>query len=266
MWAVVREPARVVKLDPAGKAEPGTVALPGEPCGGLAVDFGAVWIPLCDTRTLARVDLESLAVKTTPLGALQPTGGALTTGIGSLWILADEAGTMLRVDPDSGHAVADVYLPRGTSALAFGLKSIWAAGGAADVVVRVNPHTNLVDKSMAAAGSPGRITVGADAVWALAGKTGAVVRIDPASGRVTATIALGVKADGGTIAVGEGSVWVSAPGTPLVRIDPRTNRVDQVFTGDGGGGPLAVAHASIWLAAGTGGLSRIDPRLVTALR
>jgi streptogramin lyase len=78
------------------------------------------------------------------------------------------------------------------------------------------------------------------------------------------TISIGSDVAGGDIAAGEGSVWISAPGVPLVRIEPRTNKVAQRFTGDGGGAVL-VAHGSLWLAAGSQTL-RLDPKLVAALR
>jgi hypothetical protein len=74
-------------------------------------------------------------------------------------------------------------------------------------------------------------------------------------------------ADAGTgeIAVGGGGVWVSAPGLPLVRIDPKTNRATQRFTGPGGGAVI-VAHGSVWVAAGPGLTWRIDPVLLAAMR
>jgi hypothetical protein len=60
-------------------------------------------------------------------------------------------------------------------------------------------------------------------------------------------------------------VWVSTPGVPIIRIDPRTNRAAQRFTGEGGGGIL-VAHGSVWVAAGPRLTWRLDPRLVETVR
>ena len=64
---------------------------------------------------------------------------------------------------------------------------------------------------------------------------------------------------------GAGSVWVSVPGAPILRIDPRTNRAMQRFTGDGGGAIL-VAHGSLWVAAGPQLTWRLDPLLVAGVR
>jgi streptogramin lyase len=82
---------------------------------------------------------------------------------------------------------------------------------------------------------------------------------------VVATIAVGDLSAPAEIASGEGSVWISAPGVPITRIDPRTNRAVQRFTGEGGGAIL-VAHGSLWIAAGAGKTWRLDPALVAATR
>ena len=103
-----------------------------------------------------------------------------------------------------------------------------------------------------------RLAAADGAVWTLNQGDGSVTRVDTATNKAVATIAVGMDVAAGEIAAGEGSVWISAPGVPLVRIDPRTNKVAQRFSGEGGGAVL-VAHGSLWLAAGcrdAGGLIR----------
>ena len=94
---------------------------------------------------------------------------------------------------------------------------------------------------------------------------GSVSRIDPGSNKVSATITIGDAVADGEIAAGLGSVWVSAPGVPIVRIDPANNRAVQRFTGEGGGAVLA-AHGSLWVAAGAQSTWRQDPLLIASLR
>jgi DNA-binding beta-propeller fold protein YncE len=113
--------------------------------------------------------------------------------------------------------------------------------------------------------SPSALAVGEGGVWSLNDGDGSVSRIDAKTNAVGATIASGVTKPGGRIAAGEGAVWITAPGLPLVRIDPATNRVTQQFEGEGGGG-IAVGHGALWLAnTAAGTIWRIDPRLVAAL-
>lgn len=266
VWAVSRSPAAVMRIDPKDNSLGKPVELTAVPCGGAAAEFGALWVPLCSEPGLARIDVKTLAVTTTPVPGLVASAGSLTTGIGSVWMLADGKGTVLRLDPDTGRAVADVYVAQGSSAIAFGLKAIWTAGGDANQVIRINPHTNLIEATIPAGKAPRSIAVGENAIWVLSQGDGTVIRIDPVSNRIAATIDLGVSLAGGSIAAGEGSVWVAAPGAPLSRIDPRTNRLVQQFSSEGGGGPLAVAHRSLWIAVSADTLWRVDPKFVEALR
>jgi DNA-binding beta-propeller fold protein YncE len=109
-----------------------------------------------------------------------------------------------------------------------------------------------------------RLAVGEGAVWTL-NADGTVTRVNPDTNKVVATIQVGGDTAKGDIDAGAGSVWVSLPGTPIVRIDPRTDRAAQRFTGEGGGAIL-VAHGSLWVAAGPQTTWRLDPKLVEAFR
>jgi streptogramin lyase len=268
VWAVGRAPAAVTRIDPdANAAGPGT-PLPSAPCGNGAAGFGALWIPLCDGPALARLDEKTSEVTTTPLAGLTSAAGSgsisVATGIGSVWLLAADSGILLRVDPDSRLPVADIHLPKGASDLAFGLEALWAAGGA-NRALRIDPHTNLVLISIAAGTSTTRVTVGEDAVWLLSEADGKVIRIDPEKNAVAATIDVADSLTGGMLAAGAGSVWISSTSLPLARIDPRTNRVVQVFTGERGASAMAIGHDSLWLAA-PAHVWRVDPKFLAALR
>ncbi len=106
--------------------------------------------------------------------------------------------------------------------------------------------------------------MGEGAIWTLNQGVGSVSRIDPQTNKVTATIEVGVPGSGGDIAVGEGSVWVTAFEYPLSRIDPVTNKVVQQFTGVGGDA-VRFGLGSVWLSnlkAQT--VWRLDPRRIAA--
>ena len=102
-------------------------------------------------------------------------------------------------------------------------------------------------------------------MWVLNRGDGSVTRLDPKTAKVVATIAVDAAIADGEIAAGEGSVWISAPGVPLVRIDPRSNRAVQRFEG-AGGGAVVTGHGSVWVSAGPALLWRLDPQLVAATR
>ena len=111
---------------------------------------------------------------------------------------------------------------------------------------------------------PRFLAAGDGAVWTLNQGDGSVSRIDPKTNKVVATIEVGVPGGGGEIAVGEGSVWVTAFEFPLSRIDPSTNTVVQQFAGEGGDA-VRVGLGSVWLAdLRAGNLWRLDPKRIEA--
>lgn len=259
----VRTPTGVTRIDVAGNTLAPAVALPAAPCASLAVAFGSVWAPLCGPGTVARVDLKTNAV-TTPLTLrVADPAGRIATAVGSVWV-PSESTVLSRVDPDTSDVVGEAFVARGAAAVAASDDALWISSGDGDVVTRVSPYTNAVIETVKVGPKPGPVVVGEGAVWVLNRGDGSVSRIDPKTSKVVATIP--VEGGGaGDLAVGAGAVWVSAPGLPLVRIDPAANRVAQRFTGDGGGAVL-VAHGSLWLAAGPGVTWRVDPMLAATLR
>ena len=141
--------------------------------------------------------------------------------------------------------------------------AIWLVSTAKGLAIRVNGYSNVVEETVKVGPSPIAIASGEGSVWTLNGGDGSLSRIDPKTNKVTETIKAGITGASGTILVGEGSVWVSAPGSPLARIDPRTNTLAQRFTG-AGGGVFALGLKSIWLAATPTHIWRIDPKRVEA--
>jgi YVTN family beta-propeller protein len=179
-------------------------------------------------------------------------------------MITDAKGTLARIDPATNTVVAEVYVAPGSYGLAFGEDALWATSSERNTVARVDPHTNLIVSTIEVGKTPRFIAAGGGAVWSLNQGDGSVSRIDPATNKVVATIEVGVPGPGGDIAVGEGSVWVTAFEYPLSRIDPSTNTVAQQFTGKGGDA-IRVGLGSVWLSnLEAGNVWRIDPRRVLA--
>ena len=191
------------------------------------------------------------------------TAGPLVTATGSLWMIADTAGILTRIDPDTNAAVAEIQIPAGAGAIASGMNAIWVTSSTGDTVTRVNAETNVVEETIKVGRRPLSVAIGEGSVWTMNGGDGTVSRIDAKTNKVSETIKSGVTAARGTIVVGEGSVWLSAPGIPLTRINPVTNRVVQQFIGPGGG-PLALGLKSLWVGATPTAIWRVDPKRVEA--
>jgi len=264
VWVLDREAGVITRVDATTNATGSPVAIGTSPCADPLVAFKSVWVAVCGGPALARLDLE--AAKPAELLTATIRGvGAMATGAGSVWIIADSKGAILRVDPDTNRAVADLPVPGGAHALAFTDNALWVAGTTAATVTRINGHTNVAQKPIAVGTGPLAIAVGEGGVWVLNTGDATVSRIAPDSGKVVTTIRLGVATAGGAIAAGEGGVWISAPDAPLVRIDPATNRVTHTFSGSGGGA-ITIGAKSLWMTATPTDIWRVDPRRVEATR
>jgi hypothetical protein len=107
----------------------------------------------------------------------------------------------------------------------------------------------------------------AGSVWVVDG-TG-VTRLDAETDRIAARIDVPGTGDHGSIALGEGSVWVTAPerrgdGTSgnLVRIDPATNQVTATVRVGGPISGVGIGGGWVWVTrpeTGPGSLIRVDP-------
>ena len=178
--------------------------------------------------------------------------------------MADQKGTLARIDPASNAVVAEIYVPAGSYGIAFGEGAVWVTSTAHDSVTRVDPNTNLILETIRVGKAPRFITSGFGSVWTLNQGDGSVSRIDPKTNKVIATIEVGVPGGGGEIAAGEGSVWVTAFQFPLSRIDPASNAVVQQFFGEGGDA-VRVGLGSVWLSnLRAGNVWRLDPRRIEA--
>jgi virginiamycin B lyase len=265
LWIPQRDSASIVHLDARNNSPARPVAIGHAPCGALAIAFDTVWATSCDGKAVVRVHTMYGNVSATaplPLAAPQL---AVAVAASSMWVVTDAKGIVSRIDPSSNAAVAEVYVAAKPAAVAAEDDVVWVTSEAGDTLTRIDAQTNVIVETIKVGPRPGPLAIGEGAVWTLNRGDGSVSRVDSKSNKVANTIKVDESVAKGVIAVGEGAVWLSAPGVPLVRIDPRTNRVTHKFTGPGGGA-VVTAHGSLWVNAGPQITWRVDPKLVAALR
>jgi virginiamycin B lyase len=250
VWVASSNVDHVVRLDPATN-QPGTIITVGEPCSGMATDFGSLWIPSCKDHTLVRVDAKTGAIQATiPAGPAESEGG-IATGAGSVWLVTSKASELDRIDPVSNSIVAKIAIPAGSFNPVFAGDSIWVSSNKSNALVRVNPATNTVTSSTPIGPMPRFLTVGAGSVWVLNQGDGSISRVDAVTGKLIATIQAGIPGLGGEIAFGAGSVWATVFKFPITRIDPATNAVVRQWHG-AGGDSIRYGHGSLWLTSYSG--------------
>lgn len=236
------------------------------PCGGLVSAFKAYWVPACGDKTLLRLDPKSgkpTATLPFPVGSSNP---ALAANPDSLWLLSDDKTTLSRLDPDQNAIVAELRLPAACNSLLFADSSLWVTCPTSNRLLRIDPKTNLVTQRIEIAGGPIAQVFAEGAVWVLSQAEGKLLRVDPKTNKIAATVELLIPKAAGSLVFGEGSLWVSAPGFPLTRINPAAEKeaVVQQFFGEGHGTLYAGASA-LWLYDSNKKLlKRFDPKRIAA--
>lgn len=234
------------------------------PCGGLVSAFNSIWAASCGEPKLSRFDTKTKKLESVLAAPAQDGTLTMAATGDSLWLLSDKKTTLSRIDPEEKRITAETRLPAGCSSLLSSEGSLWVNCAGEDKVLRIHIQTNLVEKTVEVPGEPVALAAGEGSIWALCARDGKVVRIDPKTNKSSATIELKSSAAGGSIAVAEGSVWVSAPNFPITRIDPVSEKVAQQFAGEGWG-TLYAGAGSIWLApSGQKVLRRFDPKRIRA--
>ena len=265
VWVGSTRPNAVSEIDPHTNRLVATVLLPGNPCAGLALGHGGLWVPLCaKPNVLARVDLRSR--KVTVLSGVGPADreGGITSSPDSVWLIADRRATLARIDAGSGRIRQMIHVPGGSFNPLYSAGQIWVTRADGAQVTVVDADTGKITAAVRSGPKPRFLTSGAGAVWTLNQGDGTLTRIDARARRVIQTTALRTPGHGGDIKFGGGLVWTSFTGVPLTVVDGKTGLLLCQWTGPGGDA-LGVGYGAIWLTdydAGT--ISRIG--MADALR
>jgi YVTN family beta-propeller protein len=268
VWVSNSPKNTIHRLDPKTNTVVSTIEVGVHPCSGLAVGFGSLWVPTCGDKTggksLVRVSLKDEKVEATLPFEVPESEGGLATGAGSVWVMTDKSGTLTRIDPATNKAVAEIYVAPGSYAVAFGEDAVWITSTEKSLLTRVNARTNVIEQTIPVGPRPRFLAVGEGSVWTINQGDGSISRVDVKTNKVVATIEAGIPGNGGEIAVGDGSVWVTSFEYPITRIDASTNTVVQQFYGDGGDA-IRFGLGSVWLSnLRAANVWRLDPRRIVA--
>jgi virginiamycin B lyase len=258
IWVGSTGPFAVHRIDPATNQRVASVALPGEPCAGLAIGYGSLWVPLCTKRpSLAKVDLA--ANRLTAVFAVGPAlaEGGVATGADSVWLMIDKAGTLARIDPANGAIRATVKLAAGSYNPNFSDGHIWVTCADGAELTAVDVKTLAIVATVKTGPHPRFLASTAGTIWTLNQGDGSVTRIDAQLKQATGSVALGTPGHGGDIALAAGMVWTTMPKVPLSATDAASATLKCQWTGPGGDS-LSIGFDAIWLTDYHGGsVSRI---------
>jgi virginiamycin B lyase len=250
VWTNSRGTDTIYRMDPTTNAVLGTVPVK-KPCSGFAVAAGTLWSPSCEDHTIYRIDLATNeVVAKVPVGPANSEGG-IAFGSGSAWMPSDDktGAVVSRIDPATNKVIAQINVAPGSYTAVYGYNLLWVSSTDKSLVSVIHPATNKVIAEIPVDKNPRFMAAGEGYVWTLNQGTGTVTKIDPRTFKVVATIEVGVPGTGGDIATGEGAVWLSIRGMPVIRIDPESNKVTAQLVGPGGDA-MRVGHGFVWLSNG----------------
>ncbi len=188
------------------------------------------------------------------------------------------AASLLRIDPASGRVVStvrDSQIACGCGANLWVVDgTLWERGGGDGRTIAVRAlASGAVRRTFRLPADAANFAIGAGAVWvarnavALSGpnagaRIAEVDRLDELSGRRVASIRLPGDLGDGSIAVGDGAVWVLEGDATLLRIDPAANKVTDRFASGAIETRILIPAASyVWICECVDhAVLRIDPR------
>ena len=150
---------------------------------------GRTWIATGEDRVWVSLSSELVAVdpvrNRVVLRVDVPDATGLAVGEGSVWMLDDFTGELLRLDPRTGEGTGSATVPGNLDDVAAGGGAVWVLDKAAGTVARVNPDTLEVTDTVRVGSDERDIEFGGDAVWLADGQHGSVSRIDSATLQLT---------------------------------------------------------------------------------
>jgi len=206
IWVGTTGPNGVSQIDSETNSVVGRVPLPGIPCAGLAVGFGALWVPLCARpNSLARVDLNTRAISMVPhLGPAAREGG-IATSPDSVWLVTDGRGTLARIDPDTLRIRQRIRVPRGSHNPLYSEGRIWITRSAGAEVSVIRADTGLLLASVPSGPKPRFLAGGGGSVWTTMVKV-PLSAIDGSTGRVRCQF---TGPGGDSLGVNGDSLWLT---------------------------------------------------------
>ena len=254
---------RLTRVNPADNSVIDIDVHGGGKYRAMAIGEGAVWVPAASKDVVLKVDpIANKLVQEIPAQMLS-IEGSIAAGEGGVWVItATESGdtNLTRFNPASGAVDAIIPLPSNSAGVVVDFGAVWVTGTNNGELYRIDPRTNTIMSTVKLHEWPRFIASGEGSIWVFNQSDGTVQRIDGKTAKLQATIETGLPGKRSDIACGGGYVWISAPGTPVSQIDPRTNTLVREFKGSLMGeeaDTIRYGASSLWVSGWT--VYRIRP-------
>jgi hypothetical protein len=247
----VTTPVRVVRVDP--ETDRATVVITREAPGqiGAVGAAGSIWLADWDSTVVTQYDATGKRLGTVPIG-MNPIEPVVTRG--SMWILNHGSGSVTRIDPQAGTALATIEVAPsegpGPLAMADDGTLLWIASPNTPKLVAIDPETNDVAREILLSDPPcsNYVSSGGGLLFVARCNVPGFAVFDSESGELVGTIAEPVR----NIPIVDGeNVWLvhepsSVRSVVLRPLDPETLELGEPFD-LGVGGEHFPALGSIWV-------------------
>jgi streptogramin lyase len=189
-----------------------------------------------------------------------PVHCAIAADADDVWATEHDSDTISHLDAATGMPRRGTKID-GACGVGVGEGQVWVTSPDDDKVYRLDPTSGAVLMSVRVPENAFVVRSLGDLVYASGeGAGGWVWAIDPTDGRVVAKAAAPDVPFLDTIDLGFGSLWGTGRGrSELVRLDPRTLKVQAAIEIGFEPSGAAVDATSVWVSRLSGGLYRVDP-------
>jgi streptogramin lyase len=156
---------------------------------------------------------------------------------------------LVGLDPQTLKTTHEIDLDPGAESVVVANGLVWVTDSEKNRVLRVDPQTDKVVGETKVGGLPRYIAADDNGVWVLNQLEGNVMELDLESGEVVKTIEADMAGAGGSLTIGEGSVWIRGTLTLLKQIDSDTGEIVAEYEPPTGGGDALIRDRVLWISA-----------------
>lgn len=258
IWVIDDHQSRIIKLSATVDTPLLIVTIP-KACTAPIVGFNALWVMSCSEKVLYKIDHHTGKVLAKIATGMADNKGEMSLAVagGSVWLLGDSAGVLLRIDPSKNAVIKSILVKPNSFCAAAGKNAVWITNYLNNTVQKINTKTNRITATIAVGMRPRFITTTGHWVFTLNQGDGTISKINTLTNKLVAAINVHAIGGGGDISAGGKKVWVKStnPQRPLQTINIATNKIESIFYEQGKNdellkvdGAVRVAKNFIWVS------------------
>ncbi len=190
--------------------------------------------------------------------ALPGAPGGIASGGGSVWVSDAQAGTVVKVNPNTRAVVDTIPVGSGPAGIAFGDRAVWVALSGDGELARIDPTTGDVTRVSVGNGPTG-VAVSHGSVWVTNYIDDTVMRVETRTTPYKVVSRVGVGVEPLAVAADASGAWVANYGDGTVtRISTGGQPGSPIPVGNGPSG-IAIGRTVVWVTSSLDGtLWRLD--------